>query len=554
VDIEDFAKKLNDKPFKPQPNPRLLYVVGSAPGLSNDLQKVIKNRPLGKDAIEVAVDSSGADDFHDVITNSPVGKDAVELNVSDEVVDVVEDRPDWKPAHKNDLNAPSSSDEVRAALDVALRPVSDFVDGAVAAMVVATAQQRHVDMSNPGKVAELFGARELARIRDDVVRALQRHGAAEFYTAALHLEDAWRTTVGPVLLDFKGAVTLMELSAGALSNAQQRSLSAFYRTVTARVSGAAGLGIKDVGRAWAGGSASGPGMDLVATAGSGGAGAQIGVTYGRAEAAAGLEILGRSTQIGVGVSAGFELGLQLSATVAVKLGPFAANVPNFPIAVASWAAGALADMAADPGKAIVQAIDDVADTISDIAEFIADVPGSAAETVADILGLDPRPEPTVVTATESEGDGRHVKHYETFEGDNANWIFVGSAGIDRGRGLAAEGQNNAWLRDDEGVHVIAGFFDVLPQVPYTLSLQYQTSSEPVWMVIGVSESHEFDARGTVIAEYTGSLRSAAYRPRTLKFTTTRAKRVLVYIGLLGIGVDTWCRIDQVRLHTDATSF
>jgi hypothetical protein len=554
VAIEDFANKLDGKPFKPQTNAQLLYVVHGASRVSNYLETVIEDRPPRKDAVEITVGRTGAGDFDDVITNSSLGKDAAEMSVSEDVVDIVDDRPVSKPVHKFDPHAPSSADKVRAALDVALKPVGDFVDGAVAAMVVATARKQHVDLSNPGKVAELFGAQDLARIRDDVVRALQRHGAAAFYTAALHLEDAWRSTVGPVQLDFNGAVTLMELSAGAQYDARQLSVSAFYRTVTARVSGAAGLGIKDVGRAWAGGSASGPGMDLVATAGSGGAGAQLGVTYGRAEAAAGLEILGRHAQIGVGVSAGFELGLQLSATVAVKLGPFAANVPNFPVAVASWAAGALADMAADPGKAIVQAIDDVADTISDIAEFFADVPQSAVETVADLLGLDPRPEPRVVTATDSQGDGRHIKHYETFEDDNTTWIFVGNAGIDRGMGFAAEGENNAWMRADRGIHVIAGFFDVLPQVPYRLSLEYQTSPNWVDFVMGVSEGQAFNARGDVIAENNRLTRSTTYRTRELKFITTRAKRVLVYLGLLADGADTWCRIDKVRLHTDATSY
>lgn len=449
------------------------------------------------------------------------------------------------------------TDQIQAALNAALRPLSDFVEGAVAALLVGAARNHGVDISSPDRTAAFVTARDAARIRDEVVAVVQSRGAAELHHAALHLEDAWRLRAGPLRIDMEGALTLLEISARAQYDAGRLSLSAFFESLTARLTGSAGVGVDGLGKAWAGGSLSGPGASGGVFLGLGsGAGGQLGVTYGRAEAIAGLEILGQQTQMGIGVSAGFELGLQLSATVSVRIGPLAASVPNVPLAAVTWAGGALADLVSDPEKTVVSAVKDVAGTVEDFVGFLGDLAEGAAgfgesviDGVSDLLGPTRKSGANVVTKAETAADGRRVKHNETFEGPNSTWIFVGNAGIDIGRGYAASGSNNAWVRAAHGVHVVAGFFDVMRTAPYTLTMSVRTSTSPVTFVVGVRDASGLNARGALLKEELRRVKWTEYRRTELKFTTTSTGRILIYVGLLGSGTDTWCQIDEVHLDT-----
>jgi hypothetical protein len=460
------------------------------------------------------------------------------------------------------VSAARPTEQVQVALEAALRPVSDFVEGAVAALVIGAARNHGIDISSTDKLAALVTARDVARIREEIAATIQSHGAAEFHAFALHLEDAWRLRKGPLHVDIEGAITLLEISARAQYDATRLSLSAFFESVTARLTGSAAVGVDGLGKAWAGGSLSGPGASGGVFLGLGsGAGAQFGVSYGRAEAVAGLEILGQQTQMGIGVSAGFELGLQLSATVSVRLGPLAASVPNVPLAAVTWAGGALADLVSDPEKTVVRAVKDVAGTVEDIVGFLGDLAEGAAgfgeaviEGISDLLGSTRQAGANVVTKAETAADGRRVKHHETFEGPNSTWLLVGNAGIDVGKGYAAHGSNNAWVRGAHGVHVIAAFFDVMRTAPYTLTMSVQTSTSPVMFVVGVREASGLDAGGALMKEELHRDEWTEYHRTELKFTTTSTGRILVYAGLLGTGADTWCRIDEVRLDTNTVYF
>ncbi len=447
------------------------------------------------------------------------------------------------------------TEKVRVAIDTALVPARDVVEGAVAAIVVVAARSHGIDISRD-KLAAWASPREVERIRRKVLSAVESRGAAEFHARALHLQDAWHLRAGPVSLDLQGAVTLFEISAQARYDAATLTLAAFFESVSARVSGSAGVTVDGLGRAWAGGQASGPGASGGVMLGTSGAGAQLGVTYGRAEAVAGVELLGQSARVGIGVSAGFELGLQLGATVSLRLGPLAASVPNVPLAVVAWAAGALADLVCEPGKTIVGAVEDVAQAVGDVTAFFRDMAEGAigiGEWVVDGIGdlLGHRRERDVVVATKAEtaADGRRVNHTETFEGPSTRWVFVGRAGVDVDRGYAAHGRNNAWVRGVQGVHAVVGFFDVMRSAPYTLTLAVRTSAQPALLAIGVRDAPGFDARGSLLVEQVGPVRSTEYRRVTLELTTTPNGRVLLYVALVGSGTDSWAQVDDVRLST-----
>lgn len=440
-------------------------------------------------------------------------------------------------------------EEVRLAVDEALRRLRDCVDGAVAAIVASVSSQQPAAL----------GTEDVAHIQREVEGAIARRGAAEFHSYVARFEDSWRATVGPIVLDVEGAISLMEVSARARYDTAEMSAAAFFESVTARLTGSTRLAVDDVGSAWAGGSVSGSGIAVGAFLGFDGAGGHVGVTSGRAEALAGIEVLGRRSQIGVGVSAGFELGLQLSASVSVRLGPFAASVPNLPVATVTCAASALADMVTDPSKTAESAVEDIIEAVVDVGGFFLDLAEQAADLgesvmvgIGQILWQRHHDE-VLVTQAETASEGAVVEHYESFEGDNSTWIFGGSGGIDVDQGYAARGRNNAWLRGSDGVHTIARFFDVRPRARYTLSMRMRTSETPVNLVIGTCEAPDFGAQGAVITEDLRRVHHPRYSDTRVDFTTgDDTVRVLVYVGLVAGSRNVWCQIDDVQLVTDST--
>jgi len=124
-------------------------------------------------------------------------------------------------------------------------------------------------------------------------------------------------------------------------------------------------------------------------------------------------------------------------------------------------------------------------------------------------------------------------------GDAAAWAITASAGIDTGRGFAASGANNGWVRNWTGWNGLSTTAPLLANSTCSVAAQLRTTAV-VNGYFTVSDStglHEVHVTG---------FPDGAYHWVNFDFWS-RDPAALLYVGLLGNGADAWIQFDEVGI-------
>lgn len=145
--------------------------------------------------------------------------------------------------------------------------------------------------------------------------------------------------------------------------------------------------------------------------------------------------------------------------------------------------------------------------------------------------------------------------HDDFESPANGWFMAGGAGYDYGKGYARTGAGNAWVRGTHGWNAINRFHDIQQGKMYRLGAWLRVSPELTDGYMSVREARELNGNGAIIQEVklqAVNLRNQfpgqdkGYRYEYFDFGAT-TNRVLLYIGLWGMGRDDWIQIDGVDL-------
>ncbi len=134
----------------------------------------------------------------------------------------------------------------------------------------------------------------------------------------------------------------------------------------------------------------------------------------------------------------------------------------------------------------------------------------------------------------------------------AGWFTGGGAGFDFNRGLAHQGNGNAWVRFTQGWNSVNRW---VPSVPQNADCSAQTF---IRVSPAVTDGY-FSIRGgnggepsrvinevKLIGPWTGP-QNVAYRKFTFDFNSGNFPQLLVYVGLWGNGQDGWMQIDDLGI-------
>jgi hypothetical protein len=142
---------------------------------------------------------------------------------------------------------------------------------------------------------------------------------------------------------------------------------------------------------------------------------------------------------------------------------------------------------------------------------------------------------------------------EDFETPDRGWFFAGQAGFDVGRNLAHTGANNAWVRATNGWHAINKFHPVFPHTACTASAWLRLSGSLTDGYFSVRGAAELNGNGPILTEIklVGPGRAnpdhRGYNRYNLTFNSGDLSRILVYVGLWGVGQDAWVQVDDVEI-------
>jgi hypothetical protein len=133
-----------------------------------------------------------------------------------------------------------------------------------------------------------------------------------------------------------------------------------------------------------------------------------------------------------------------------------------------------------------------------------------------------------------------------FEGQSgptpsAPWQLSGRGGIDK-TNLGHSGQNNAYLRDSIGLHLIQQNVAVRPYHRYRLSAWIRTAANNSETMLGVRT-----LRGQAVAERQSGAHPG-YTQVSVDFDTGRESLIQLYAGFFGHGQDVWLQLDDVVLE------
>jgi hypothetical protein len=142
-----------------------------------------------------------------------------------------------------------------------------------------------------------------------------------------------------------------------------------------------------------------------------------------------------------------------------------------------------------------------------------------------------------------------------FESGADDWFFAGTAGLDSGKSLEHTGTGNAWVRASSGWNAVNRWVDAGAQHSCDLSAWLRTSDTLTDGYMSVRKGDKSDGSGAVIKEIKlvgarppgGDPADKGYHLEGFSFDTGDQARVLLYVGLWGVGKDAWIQIDDVSL-------
>jgi hypothetical protein len=142
---------------------------------------------------------------------------------------------------------------------------------------------------------------------------------------------------------------------------------------------------------------------------------------------------------------------------------------------------------------------------------------------------------------------------EDFESPDRGWFFAGQAGFDLGRGFAHTGANNAWVRGITGWHAINKFHPVFPHTNCVASAWLRLSENLTDGYFSVRGAADLNGNGPILRETKlvgpGPVNPVhrGYNQYQLNFDSQNFSRVLLYVGLWGVGQDAWIQVDDVEI-------
>ncbi len=150
---------------------------------------------------------------------------------------------------------------------------------------------------------------------------------------------------------------------------------------------------------------------------------------------------------------------------------------------------------------------------------------------------------------------------EDFELPSKEWFFTGAAGFDFAKGFARKGRGNAWVRNTTGWNAINIWRPVEPNRTYTALawLRLSPTLTDGYFSVRNDKENRPDGNFDVINEIKligpgpANPRNDNYSPYKFDFETAGNTRVLLYVGLWGVGPDAWIQIDEVSLSANSRS-
>lgn len=144
---------------------------------------------------------------------------------------------------------------------------------------------------------------------------------------------------------------------------------------------------------------------------------------------------------------------------------------------------------------------------------------------------------------------------EDFTRPSRAWFITGGAGFDFAKGLARRGRGNAWIRNTTGWNAINVWLPVEPDRTYTARawLRLSPSLTDGYFSVRNDKDNRPDENFDVINEIKligpspANPDNADYNPYEFDFETGSNNRVLLYVGLWGVGPDAWIQVDEVSL-------
>jgi hypothetical protein len=149
---------------------------------------------------------------------------------------------------------------------------------------------------------------------------------------------------------------------------------------------------------------------------------------------------------------------------------------------------------------------------------------------------------------------------EQFDQPDAGWFFAGNAGYDFNKGLAHFGPNNAWVRASSGWNALNRFQDVEADTDYEVGAWLRLSDSLTDGYFSVRAAPELNGEGQIITERKlagpnpSNPSQDNYNRYVLRFNSNGWRRILVYIGLWGVGKDAWIQIDDVKISNSRVRF
>lgn len=148
---------------------------------------------------------------------------------------------------------------------------------------------------------------------------------------------------------------------------------------------------------------------------------------------------------------------------------------------------------------------------------------------------------------------------EDFDLPSKGWFFTGGAGFDFAKGFARRGRGNAWVRNTIGWNAINIWRSVEPHRTYTAHawLRLSPTLTDGYFAVRNDKENRPDGNFDVINELKligpgpATPRKDDYKPYKLDFETAANTRVLLYVGLWGVGSDAWIQIDEVSLSANS---
>jgi len=148
---------------------------------------------------------------------------------------------------------------------------------------------------------------------------------------------------------------------------------------------------------------------------------------------------------------------------------------------------------------------------------------------------------------------------EDFTRSSKEWFFTGGAGFDFAKGLARRGKGNAWVCNTTGWNAINIWRPVEPNRTYTARawLRLSPTLTDGYFSVRNDKENRPDGNFDVINEIKligpgpANPNHDDYNLYTFDFDTAANDRVLLYVGLWGVGPDAWIQVGEVSLNASS---